>query len=160
MAARRIAEELERQGYEVEPKLLAERLDVSEDDVIDMEARLSRPDLSIDAPVRSDEGDGMTFGDRLAATGISSETAVGAGELREVFLEKIESFKDTLDDRDRRILEERILAEEPLTLVELGETFDVSRERVRQLEARLVKRLRSYMEENLVDFEYYGPDQG
>ena len=49
--------ELERQGYEVEPRLLAERLDVSEDDVIDMEARLSRPDVSFDAPVRSDESD-------------------------------------------------------------------------------------------------------
>jgi RNA polymerase sigma-32 factor len=152
--------ELERQGYEAEPKLLAERLDVSEDDVIDMEARLSRPDLSIDAPVRSDETDGMTFGDRLAATGISSEAAVGAGELREVFLDRIEAFKETLDERDLRILEERILAEEPLTLAELGEAFDVSRERVRQLEARLVQRLRTYMEENLVDFEYYGPDQG
>jgi RNA polymerase sigma-32 factor len=84
--------ELERQGYRAEPKLLAERLEVSEDDVIDMESRLSRPDLSFDAPLRSDDGDGMTFGDRMAAPGISSEAAVGGGELRKVFLEKIQEF--------------------------------------------------------------------
>ena len=149
--------ELERLGYEAEPKLLAERLEVSEDDVIDMEARLSRPDVSFDAPLRSDEGDGMTFGDRMAAPGVSSETSVGTSELQHVFMEKVAEFAEGLGERDRRILDERILAEEPRTLAELGEEFEVSRERVRQLEAKLVKRLRTYMEENLVDFEYYAP---
>ena len=152
--------ELERQGYEVEPRLLAERLEVSEDDVIDMEARLSRPDVSFDAPLRSDEADGKTFGDRMVAPGISSEATVGASELRTVFLEKIADFAESLPERDRQILDERILAEEPRTLADLGEEFAVSRERVRQLEAKLVKRLRAYMEENLVDFEYYGPGGG
>lgn len=152
--------ELERLGYEVEPRLLAERLDVTEEDVTDMEARLSRPDVSFDAPLRADEADGMTFGDRMASPGISSEASVGAKELRTVFLAKIEAFAETLDERDLQILRERILAEEPLTLAELGERFEVTRERVRQLEAKLVKRLRRYMEENLVDFEYYGPGAG
>ena len=150
--------ELERLGYEVEPKLIAERLDVSEDDVIDMEARLARPDLSFDAPLRSDEADGMTFGDRMAAPGISSEAAVGASELREVFLGKIAEFTESLGDRDKQILRERILADEPRTLAELGKEFEVSRERVRQLEAKIVKKLRVYMQENLVDFEYYAPE--
>ena len=149
--------ELERLGFEVEPKLLAERLDVSEDDVIEMEARLSRPDLSFDAPIRSDEADGMTVGDRIQAPGISSETALGASQLREVFLEKVEEFAEDLSDRDQQILRDRILAEEPRTLAQLGEEFEVSRERVRQLEVKIVKRLRTYMEENLVDYDYYGP---
>jgi RNA polymerase sigma-32 factor len=152
--------ELERLGYDVEPRLLAERLDVTEDDVIDMEARLSRPDLSFDAPLRSDEGDGMTFGDRIAAPGISSEAAVGASELREVFRGKVDEFAETLGERDLIILNQRILADEPKTLAELGEQFEVSRERVRQLEAKMVDRLRSYMQENLVDFEYYEPGSG
>jgi RNA polymerase sigma-32 factor len=147
--------ELERLGYDVEPRLIAERLDVSEDDVIDMEARLSRPDLSFDAPLRSDEGDGMTFGDRIAAPGISSEAAVGSRELREVFLGKVAAFAESLGERDLQILNRRILAEEPRTLAELGEEFEISRERVRQLEAKLVDRLRTYMKENLVDFEFY-----
>ncbi len=152
--------ELERLGYDVEPRLLAERLEVTEDDVIDMEARLSRPDLSFDAPLRSDEGDGMTFGDRMAAPGISSEAAVGSNELRKVFRQQVDDFAETLGERDLIILNQRILADEPKTLAELGESFGVSRERVRQLEAKLVKRLRTYMEENLVDFEYYEPGAG
>src|SRR5690606_8671685 len=139
--------ELERLGYEIEPRLLAERLDVTVQDVTDMEARLSRPDVSFDAPLRADEADGTTFGDRMAAPGQTAESAVGASELREVFMEKIEAFAETLDERDLQILRERILAEEPLTLAELGERFDVTRERVRQLEAKLVQRLRRYMEE-------------
>jgi len=150
--------ELERQGYEVEPRLLAERLDVTEDDVIEMEARLARPDVSFDAPLRSDESDGMTFGDRMSAPGISSESQIGNDEIREVFTQKIEEFALTLSERDLRILRERILSEEPKTLADLGVEFDVSRERVRQLEAKLVSRLREYMETHLVDFEYYGPD--
>jgi len=150
--------ELERQGYEVEPRLLAERLDVSEDDVIEMETRLSRPDYSMDAPLRSDEAEGATFGDMMAAPGISSEAAVGAHELRNVFLDQIEAFSEGLGERDKQILGERILAEEPRTLADLGGEFGVSRERVRQLEAKLVKRLREHMEDRLVDFEYYGPE--
>ena len=64
-------------------------------------------------------------------------------------------FASDLAERDRRILDERVLAETPKTLEQLGGEFEVSRERVRQLEARLVTRLREYLKENLVDFEYY-----
>jgi RNA polymerase sigma-32 factor len=152
--------ELERLGYDVEPKLLAERLDVTEDDVIDMEARLSRPDLSFDAPLRSDEGDGMTFGDRMATPGISSEAALGTSELREVFLGQVETFAEGLGERDLIILRNRILADEPRTLAELGKEFEISRERVRQLEVKIVDRLRAFMKENLVDFEFYEPGGG
>ena len=59
--------------------------------------------------------------------------------------------------RTYTILRERMLAEEPRTLADMGEEFGVSRERVRQLEARLVRSLREHMKEHLVDFEYYGP---
>ncbi len=146
---------LERQGFEVAPKLIAERLDVSEQDVVEMEARLSRPDTSLDAPLRRDEEGGATVGDTFADAGSSAESQVGDAELRRVFVEKMEAFAEGLADRDRQILDERILAEEPKTLAELGAEFGVSRERVRQLEARLVDNLRTYMSEHLVDFEYY-----
>jgi len=149
--------ELERQGFEVEPRLIAERLDVSEADVRDMEQRLGESDLSLDAPVQRD-GSSASFGDFLASGGESAESQLADGELRRVFLEKVHAFAATLEDpRDRRIIEERILAEEPKTLQELGDDFKVTRERVRQLEARLVSRLRDYLRENLVDFEYYAP---
>ncbi len=151
--------ELERQGYEAEPRLLAARLDVSEDDVVEMEARLARPDLSMDAPIHRDE-EGATYGDFFAAGGASVEEQVGARELQRVFHKHIEKFGEGLEARDKQILEERVLAEEPRTLADMGREFGISRERVRQLEARLVQRLRDYMKDRVVDFEYYGPGRG
>lgn len=150
--------ELERLGIEVEPRMIAERLDVSEADVIDMEQRLGQNDLSFDAPVGDEDGS-ATFGDFLGHRGPSTEESVADEELRRVFLEKVHEFAATLDERDRRIIDERILAEEPKTLQEMGDAFGITRERVRQLEARVVSRLREYLKKNLVDFEYYGPSR-
>lgn len=149
--------ELERLGYEVGPKLLAERLDVSEEDVLHMEQRLAESDLSFDAPVAGTDGD-RSFGDQLAGSGVSVEQQVGDEELHGVFLAKVKDFAAGLDEREQRIVEARILAEEPLTLQDLGNEFGVTRERVRQLEARLVGRLRDYLKQNVVDFEYYAPE--
>jgi RNA polymerase sigma-32 factor len=146
--------ELERQGYEAEPKLLAERLEVTEDDVIDMDARLSQPDISMSAPTLRGEGD-ATFGDFLPAPGDSAEENVGRAELRALFDENVRLFAKDLKERDRQILEERVLAEAPRTLADMGKEFGVSRERVRQLEARMLKRLREFMREKMVDFDFY-----
>jgi RNA polymerase sigma-32 factor len=146
--------ELERQGFDVEPRMIAERLDVSEAEVEDMEMRLRESDLSMNMPARRDEP-GAEFGDFVRGTGPSAEENVADRELRRVFLEKVHEFAATLDERDRLLVEQRILADEPKTLAELGVEFGVSRERVRQLEERIVKRLREYLKDNLVDFEYY-----
>jgi RNA polymerase sigma-32 factor len=148
--------ELERLGIEVEPRMIAERLDVTEGDVIDMEQRLGHSDLSLDAPVHEDEGS-ATYGDFLTGDVPSVEKNVADLELRRVFLEKVREFAATLSERDRMIIEERMLAEEPKTLQEIGDELGITRERVRQLEARVVARLREFMQENLVDFEYYAP---
>jgi len=152
--------ELERQGFEVEPRLIAERLDVSEAEVEDMDMRLRESDLSMNMPARRDEAGGAEFGDFVRASGASAEENVADQELKRVFLEKVHEFAQTLDERDRLLVDRRILADEPATLAELGEEFGVSRERVRQLEVRIVERLREYLKENLVDFEYYAQPNG
>jgi RNA polymerase sigma-32 factor len=146
--------ELERRGFEAGPKLLAERLDVSERDVTDMQQRLSEPELSLNAPVRRD-GSTTELGEFVSGGGTTAEQDVGDAEMRGVFLERVREFAKSLDERDRQILDQRILSEEPRTLQELGQDFGVTRERVRQLEARLVARLSDYLKENLVDFEFY-----
>jgi RNA polymerase sigma-32 factor len=149
--------ELERLGYEPQPRLLAERLDVSEADVDEMEQRLGASDLSLDAPVQDD--DGARFGDFIAAPSQSAESRVADHELRQVFLARVKEFAEGLERRERTILDERILAEEPRTLQEIGDELGVTRERVRQLEKRLVDKLRAYLQENVVDFEYYAPSE-
>jgi RNA polymerase sigma-32 factor len=148
---------LEREGFEVEPKLIAERLDVSEDDVIEMENRLSRPDTYLDAPARREDSQGATVGDGFATSSDSAEAQVGDAQLRDKFLQQIDEFAANLSERDQRILRERILSDEPRTLAEMGEEFGVSRERIRQLEARMIKNLREYVQESMVDFDYYTP---
>jgi RNA polymerase sigma-32 factor len=149
--------QLEMEGFEVEPKLLAERLEVTEEDILDMDQRMSQSDLSLNAPARRDDA-GAEFGDFVPVGGQDAEQIIGDSQLSRVFQETIAEFSAGLDERDRQILEERIIAEEQKTLQQLADEFGVSRERVRQLEKRLVDQLRDYMKANLVDFEYYAPD--
>ena len=153
----RARRELERAGFAAEPKLLAEKLDVKESDVIDMEHRLSQSDLSIDAPT-SDESGSATFGDFLASPGASVESLVADEDMRATFREIVDAFAVDLDERGQRILRERVLAEEPRTLQQIGDELGVTRERVRQLEKKLVDQLREYLRENLVDFDYWAPE--
>ena len=150
--------ELERQGFQPEPKLIAERLDVTEADVIEMETRLGQSDISMDAPVGEDDGR-TSFGDFLASPQPSVEETVAEEDLRQAFLGHVARFQETLDPRARRILEARVLAEDQLTLRELGEEMDLTRERIRQLEKKLIADLRDYLRENVVDFEFYAPSE-
>lgn len=149
--------ELERQGLAVEPRLIAERLDVPEEEVVDMETRLAHGDLSLETPVSEERG-GATFGDFLATGGESSESVVGDRELTDTIRSHLEEFAKTLDDRDVRILDERILAEDPKTLQALADDYGLTRERVRQLEVRIVSRLKEFLRGRMVDFEYYAPE--
>ncbi len=143
---------LESMGFKPEPKLLAQRLDVPEQDIMDMEQRLSGSDASLQAPMGEDE-EGQTLGDRLRFEGEGTDTVLADVELRSIFLEKLESFSASIDDpRDKALLEKRLLAEDPKTLQEIGEEFGVSRERARQIEKKLVDRLKAYMEKEIPDF--------
>src|SRR5258706_10371701 len=119
-----------------------------------MDMRLRESDLSLNMPARRDES-GAEVGVFLRGTEASAEQNVADKELKRVFLEKVQEFAKTLDERDRTLVDRRILADEPATLAELGLQFGISRERVRQLEVRIVERLREYLKENLVDFQYY-----
>jgi len=151
--------ELEQQGFQPEPRLLAERLDVSEQDVLSMEQRLAESDLSLNAPARRHEDSTAEYGDFIPAGGASAEDTVAGEQIRRVFLENVQEFSKDCGERERRILDARLLAEDPVTLQELGKEFGVSRERVRQLEARLMKRLSEYLKKHLVDFDFYATTQ-
>jgi RNA polymerase sigma-32 factor len=150
--------ELERLGFQPTPKLIAERLDVTEGDVVAMEQRLSGSDLSMDAPVGDDEG-GARFGDFIAAPGASAEQQVADEDLRRTFMTHVKAFADRLKPREQRIMQARVLADEPLTLQELGDEMGLTRERIRQIEKGLVDDLRDYLREKVVDFDYYAPGE-
>jgi RNA polymerase sigma-32 factor len=134
---------LEAEGFVAGPKLLAQRLDVKEKEVVEMEQRLGSSDLSVDAPLH--EGDEGTLLDVLKSGTATAEEQVADAEYHQRLSAKIRDFGATLQDKDRLIFEQRLLAEEPLTLQEIGDKYGISRERVRQVESRLKRRLKEYL---------------
>jgi RNA polymerase sigma-32 factor len=150
--------ELERLGFEPTPKLIAERLDVTEGDVLSMEQRLGGSDLSMEAPVGDEDG-GARFGDFIAAPGANAEQQVADEDLKRTFMMHVKAFADHLKPREQRIMQARVLADEPMTLQELGDEMGLTRERIRQIEKGLVDDLRDYLREKVVDFAYYAPSE-
>ncbi len=140
---------IEREGFIAGPKLLAERLDVKEREIVEMEQRLGGSDLSVDMPLQS--GGDTTLLDTLKSSAATAEDQVADAEYRARVGEKIREFGATLRDKDRVIYEQRLLAEEPLTLQEIGDRYGISRERVRQIESRLKRRLKEYLEREFDD---------
>jgi RNA polymerase sigma-32 factor len=154
---RKEQEKLLRQGFEAAPALLAEKLDVSEQDVREMDQRLSNDEFSLDAPVGTgSEESRQTQGDRLVQQSAPVDEQLASEELRKVFKEKLGAFGKTLtSEKDRFLFENRIAPpddREPMTLQQIGDLWGVTRERARQLEARLTERLKDYLKEELPDF--------
>src|SRR6266496_3304185 len=149
---KRERERLERMGVETDSRRLATALDVSETDVIEMERRLAASETSLDAPVRSDGLFGRTQGDLVAAgPGARPDLQVENGEFQELLRSKLETFGAGLQDRELQIFRRRLLADKPTTLEQIGSDHGVSRERARQLEERLKKKLRQFLETELGD---------
>ncbi len=143
---------LERLGFVPDAKLLADRLQVRERDVVEMDQRLSGWELSLDQPVGGDQGDG-TFLDLLPSQVPRIDESLAQDELRRLFRKKLGEFAKTLNERDEDILRNRLLSETPLTLEELGRKYSVSKERSRQLETRIINGLRDFMKAEIKDFD-------
>jgi RNA polymerase sigma-32 factor len=96
-----------------------------------------------------------------AAAARGADDRLGDEQLRRLFREKLEEFAKTVtDEKERFIFERRLLPKEgaaPLTLQEVGDRFRLTRERARQIEAKLTARLRDYLRAEIPDFELLGP---
>jgi RNA polymerase sigma-32 factor len=140
-------ERLEREGIYPEPKLLAHNLNVREQDVIEMEQRLSGGDVSVDTSAQDDDEVGLIG--VLPSPDSNAEDIISSRE-REVLLQGLfNNFKSTLSERDRIIFEKRLLHEDKATLQDLSEELSVSRERIRQLENRIKDKFKEYFIEKL-----------
>lgn len=142
-------ERLEAEGLIPGPKLIAQRLNVKEDEVVEMEQRLSNRDLSVDMPVG--EGEEATMLNFLADEKQSPEDHIAEAQYQELLKQKMEQFARGLKDKELVIFRERLLNEEPITLREIGEKYGISRERVRQIEERVKKKLKGYLSKELKD---------
>jgi RNA polymerase sigma-32 factor len=138
-------------GIEPTTEEIAKRLNVEESEVIEMDRRLARSDASLDTPVKDGEARGATRLELLPSSGDAPDSVAEKAEIEELLKVELDEFRKTLTGKDIVIFDKRLVADEPLTLQELGDEFGVSRERVRQLEARLTGKLRDYLKKTLGD---------
>jgi RNA polymerase sigma-32 factor len=138
-------------GIEPSHAEIAKRLNVSESEVTEMDRRLARADASLDATVNEADGRSTTRLELMPSGNATPDQIAEGSELSALLQGELETFRKTLSGKDIDIFDKRIVADEPLTLQELGDGFGVSRERVRQLEARLMGKLREHLRSTMGD---------
>jgi RNA polymerase sigma-32 factor len=152
---RKETERLEVDGFTAQPRQLAQRMGVKESEVREMQERMAHSEVSLDQPVRADEP--VQLLDVIPDSGDNPEEAAAHDEWRNFAHEKVEQFASTLKDKELEIFRSRLLSEDPPTLQEVGGRFGISRERVRQIEARLKQRLKQFLKSQASDIEQAGP---
>ncbi len=139
------------QGYDPETKLLAGNLGVKEKEVIEMDQRMGNWEVSLDAPINHESGE--SFGAILPSGEKPLDEKIAEDDLKALFHKKLLAFAKTLNERDNDILHARILAEEPMTLLEIAKKYQISKERARQLEEKILKNMKNYMAKEIKDFK-------
>jgi len=154
---RKETERLEREGFKPQPLLLAHRMGVRESDVREMQERMGQSEVSLDQPTGSGEDNDTRLLDVIPDAGHNPETEAADREWRDFAHDKVEQFSRTLEGKELEIFKARLLAEDPETLQVIGARFGISRERVRQIETRLKRRLKEFIEASAPDVEGSGP---
>jgi RNA polymerase sigma-32 factor len=141
------------EGFDPKPKLLSQRLGVSEREIVDMDQRLDGWDVSLDAPLKDDsDTERIEF---LGADVESTEDRVAKKEMEALLHNKISEFKKMMTSRELDIFEQRIFSDSPATLQEIGDRYSISRERVRQVEKNIIKKMREFFKREIPDFDMY-----
>lgn len=142
-----------RAGVDPTAENIAKGLDVSEEEVVEMQKRMAAPDASLNAPLGTDDEGGVprTRLDMLEDDTEDPEDEVSSKQFKRLLYDKLRTFGATLEGREAEIFSERLVADEPVTLQELGDRWGVSRERARQVEKRMVLRLRKFLQNELGD---------
>jgi len=141
------------QGFDPKPKLLSERLGVSEQEIVDMDQRLDGWDVSLDAPLKDDsDTERIEF---LSTQAESAEDKVAKKQMEALLHNKITEFRKKMTKRELEIFDLRIFSDNPVTLQEIGDRYGISRERVRQIEKNVIKKMREFFKREIPDFRSY-----
>lgn len=138
---------IEAMGYYPERRLLAESLGVKEKEVDEMSLRLGSSEFSFDQP--EDQYSGSIQLEFLKDQDVPLDEQLSDAEFKDVLSEKFEEFSRGLDERELSIFKERLLAEVPLTLQEIADRYGISKEWARQLEDRIINKLRTFLQDKL-----------
>ncbi len=142
---------LEVRGIDPTAERLADALDVRTSDVEEMQRRLTGgAEVSIHTPLR--DGERGELGDLLTDGGASAEEQTARAELTARLEARLSEFAETLDERGEVFWQHRLMSDQPWTLQKLGDHFGVSRERARQIEARILKKLKEFLREEIAEY--------
>jgi RNA polymerase sigma-32 factor len=147
---------LEAQGISPAPKLLADKLNVKEKDVQEMSLRLSSKggEFSIDQPSSSDSEDRSVPRDSLVDSAMAADESLAQDQLKSILTDHLSEFVPSLNEKERIVFHERLMAEEPKTLQEIADQFGITRERARQIEAKVIEKLRKHMSVHIDGIEF------
>ena len=141
------SDRLEREGIYPSTKLLAERLNVKEGEVVEMSQRLGGSDMSFEAPLQDDNDSNLLS--VIPSENESAEDQLAKKQLRDTLASSVAEFQGTLSSKEQEIFRGRIMAEEKLTLQELSDSLAISKERVRQIENKLRDKLKAFVSKRL-----------
>jgi len=148
---------LEALGVDATPEKIAEGLQVTADEVIEMDRRLAAPEASLDAPARSagsasDSDRGASRLDLLSDEEVPADEALALAQFNDELQAKVAAFAETLAGREADVFRNRLWADAPETLQEIGDRYGLTREGVRQIEKRILARLRKYLEQEMGEY--------
>ena len=140
-------------GFDPKPKLLSEKLGVSEKEIVDMDQRLDGWDVSLDAKVNDDSDTKRV--EILNIDAASVEDQFAKKEVDALLHNVVNKFKKNITDRELDIFNLRIFSDDPVTLQEIGDRYHISRERVRQIEKNIIKKMKVFFKKEIHDFDVY-----
>jgi RNA polymerase sigma-32 factor len=141
---------LENLGFTADAETLSQNLEVSKEDIMEMSQRMGQQDLSLDMPFGEDST--TTRLDMLPALEASVESQLAREEISDNLHRHLQTIIPELSDKEKDILSSRLLASSPVTLREIGDKYGITRERVRQIESRLLQKLREHLSSSIQDF--------
>jgi len=142
--------ELEAKGIVPTAHLLAQNLGVEESEVREVEQALSGSDISLDAPLAGSDGE-LRYQDTLELMEQSVDERIAQGEFRQLLEQKFEQLAQTLSERERLILQKRLIADEPQTLQQIADHYGITREAIRVAERKLIGKIKKFMVESFGD---------
>ncbi len=140
-------------GFEPKAELLSERLGVTQKDVVEMDQRINGWDVSLDAPLTENSDTARI--EFLKTSAESLEEKISKKEIEAILHQRIAEFKKEMNQRELDIFNQRIFAENPKTLAEIGKRYGISRERVRQIQKNIIVKMKDSFKHALPDYAAY-----
>jgi RNA polymerase sigma-32 factor len=144
-------DELTAEGLPPEPRLIADRLDVKESEVIEMSQRMAGWEISLNAPIGDDSNE--SYGALVPDPRIDIDEQLAQDQGRKMLERKLKQFRRTLFGKEADIFDNRILSNKPITLRELGNRHHISGERVRQIQGKIVRNIKSWLKREIPNFD-------